>query len=395
MHIHTVKQGETIYTIAKDYDTTPAKICENNGIENKNQLSVGRELLILRPTRTYTVKRGDTLSGIAMRFGIKLRDLIRENPSHIGNDKLSVGEVLSVRCDKRKYGTSVSNGYFYQGCSEEKLLITLPFLTYVTIASVLSDDEGMRFLFNDRDIIKTVKSSGKIPLLRIYEVGSEEKYTDPDKSKDFIEKIIELARSEGYCGIVLCAFGAAERAPREFAEFVMALRRKMIGCDLVLFTEIDENSDPSVADVSDGSIFIYDNLMLEEAPSFDMGLHKILSEFASRCESSKVFIDIPSLAFDYGKYISYSDAMKLCYKKGCEIITDPSSLISHFDYKCGSDMHNVRFDSMKSTEAKLDSASELGFMGISFDISRTPISTLMMYGALYKILSGQVCCSDI
>ncbi len=395
MQIHTVKPGDTIYQIAKDYDTSVAKICENNGIENKNQLSVGRELLIVRPTRTYTVKRGDTLSGIAMRFGIKLKDLITANPKHIGNDKLEIGEVLSIRTDKKKYGTSVSNGYFYQGCTKEKLMMALPFLTYVTVASVISGDSGLEELFDDRDIINTVKEHGRIPLMRIYETGSCDKYTEKDKREDFIERIIDTAKRKGYSGIVLCAFAAAEKSPHRFSEFIMALRKRMIGCDLVLFTEIDENSPASISDLSDGSIFIYDNLMMENPPDFKNGQYAIMNDFSAKADSSKVFIDIPSLAYNGGKYIAYDDALKMCYKNGAEIKNDPDALISGFKYRSGGSEHSVRFESMKNIEAKLDAISELGFMGISFDIMRTPASTLMMYGALYKILSCQIYYSEI
>ncbi len=395
MQIHTVKQGDTIYQIAKDYDTSATKICENNGIENKNQLSVGRELLIVRPTRTYTVKRGDTLSGIAMRFGIKLKDLITANPKHIGNDKLAIGEVLSIRTDKKKYGTSVSNGYFYQGCTKEKLMMSMPFLTYVTIASVISGDGGLEQLFEDRDIIKTVKENGRIPLMRIYETGGCEKYIENDKRENFIDGIIAMAKDKGYSGIVLCAFSAAEKSPQKFSEFIMALRKRMIGCDLVLFTEIDESSPMAISDLSDGSIFIYDNLMLENPPGFKKGQYAVMRDFSNKADSSKVFIDIPSLAYNGGKYISYDDAMHLCYKSGGEIKNDADSLISSFKYRAGGSNNVVRFESMKNIEAKLDAISELGFMGISFDIMRTPTSTLMMYGALYKILSCQMYYSEI
>lgn len=44
---------------------------------------------------TYTVKDGDTLAGIASRFGVSLEDLRAANPS-IDASKLSVGQVLKL-----------------------------------------------------------------------------------------------------------------------------------------------------------------------------------------------------------------------------------------------------------------------------------------------------------
>ena len=44
---------------------------------------------------TYTVKEGDTLAGIASRFGVSLADLADANPS-IDASKLSIGQVVKL-----------------------------------------------------------------------------------------------------------------------------------------------------------------------------------------------------------------------------------------------------------------------------------------------------------
>ena len=70
MVIHTVKSGETLYKISKLYGVSPAKIIENNGLRHPDRLSVGKKLLILTPTKSYTVRGGDTIERIARRFGV-------------------------------------------------------------------------------------------------------------------------------------------------------------------------------------------------------------------------------------------------------------------------------------------------------------------------------------
>ena len=64
MIIHTVSQGETIFKIARKYSVQPTKIIEDNGLEG-DRLTTGQELLILTPTRTVTVRGGDTLASLA------------------------------------------------------------------------------------------------------------------------------------------------------------------------------------------------------------------------------------------------------------------------------------------------------------------------------------------
>ena len=46
---------------------------------------------------TYTVKRGDTLSGIAAKFGVSVAAIAAANPDRIKNvNKITVGWVLTI-----------------------------------------------------------------------------------------------------------------------------------------------------------------------------------------------------------------------------------------------------------------------------------------------------------
>ena len=383
MHIHTVKKGETVYSIANQYGVSPSKIIENNGLDNKNNLSVGRELLILTPTRTYTVKSGDTLAGIAMRFGIKKRELLRSNPSHTVQEKVMAGELLAIKNESERYGTSVANGYFYHGCTIEKLKNALPYLTYVTVASVINTEKGLKTIFDDKKIIEHINQNGKIPLLRIYDTSDGAYVTDKSVAEEFSEKMIKHAKSKGYLGIVLSAFRATEKDAGAFGEFIISLRKKMIGSDLVLFTEIDETSPSTAADYADGNILTYDKISCKNIPSFENGEKKVFTDFANKCESTKVFIEIPSLAFSTDKYLALDEVYKKAWDRGLEIKQDEERLISYI--QDGSS--TVIFESMTNLAKKLELISELGYMGISFDIMRVPISALMMYNCFFKTVS--------
>ena len=111
MIIHTVKEGDTVYGIAKQYNVSPTKILEDNNLTNPDRLVVGEKLVIIFPIKCYTVKTGDTLSSIASRFEVPLRTLYQNNPALGGEEALYTAHSRSTampirtstleRCAKR------------------------------------------------------------------------------------------------------------------------------------------------------------------------------------------------------------------------------------------------------------------------------------------------------
>ena len=105
--IYTVQRGDTLSKIAREYNVTVAHIVELNDITNPNLIYPGEKLRItesdvtnLSPIpknnySTYTVRRGDTLSGIARRFGVSVNYLVTVN--NIQNPNLIFpGQILIV-----------------------------------------------------------------------------------------------------------------------------------------------------------------------------------------------------------------------------------------------------------------------------------------------------------
>lgn len=90
---YTVRPGDTLGTIARQFNTTVAAIASANGITNVNRIFAGQVLLIPPapppPTRItpYVVQPGDTLSRIAVRFNTTVAAIATynrlANPSRI------------------------------------------------------------------------------------------------------------------------------------------------------------------------------------------------------------------------------------------------------------------------------------------------------------------------
>lgn len=81
---YIVKPGDTLSEIALRFGTTYQEIAAYNNISNPNLIYAGQRLLIPlgynpQEERYYTIQPGDTLSGIALKFGTTVAQLQRLN----------------------------------------------------------------------------------------------------------------------------------------------------------------------------------------------------------------------------------------------------------------------------------------------------------------------------
>ena len=110
MFMYTVASGDTLYGIAKKYNTTVSKIKDLNYLTNDN-LTIGQVIRI--PEKyfkedemympnyiSYTVAPGDTLYSIAANNSISVDTLIKDNG--LQNNKLNIGQKLKIRIPKEE-----------------------------------------------------------------------------------------------------------------------------------------------------------------------------------------------------------------------------------------------------------------------------------------------------
>lgn len=93
---YTVKSGDTLSGIAECTGQSVSELAQKNGISDINHLSVGQviETDDTSENGTYTVKSGDTLSGIAEKYGTTVDRLMQLN--HLSSDFLVVGEQIAT-----------------------------------------------------------------------------------------------------------------------------------------------------------------------------------------------------------------------------------------------------------------------------------------------------------
>ena len=91
---YIVKVGDTLYSIAREFNTTPDALRDLNTL-NTNILSIGQQLLIPTTQTVYTVEKGDTLYGVARKFNTSVDKLKEIN--NLTSNILSIGQQLIIK----------------------------------------------------------------------------------------------------------------------------------------------------------------------------------------------------------------------------------------------------------------------------------------------------------
>lgn len=108
--VYTISKGDSLYSIAKKYNTTVDALVKYNNLSSTN-LKVGEQLLIPiseSKLNTYTVKSGDSLYSIAKKYGITVDELKKANG--LTSNNLSLNQKLVIPETKGEIGYVVKSG---------------------------------------------------------------------------------------------------------------------------------------------------------------------------------------------------------------------------------------------------------------------------------------------
>lgn len=425
MEIYIVQQGDSVESIANKYSIPAERLIYDNGLINPYSLVVGQALVILYPKTTYTVQQGDDLANIAENNGISEMQLIRNNPFLREREYIYPGETLVISYNTLK--NIYVNGYSTAYVSDDILIRSLPYLTYISIYNYrIADNKNSRIISfsDDTHIIRAAKQYSTIPLLMISaisptgDIDIEYAYRlllDMELQDQLISEILLILRAKEFMGVNLLISYLSEYNQSLYqsllAKISEALRKDGY---LIMITispnySVQENLDYHGISLLVDMIIFLENLWTKQkqppAPISNISLIRpYIENVISKVSPSYISLGKPLIGYDWivpfipgstAYLLSLNSTLVLAYEHNAVIHLDEESQTPYFDYtrfvEGVTENHKVWFIDANSIKALNDVIIENDLIGTGlWNITSYNQQLFSITNATYNIIKFPV-----
>lgn len=248
MFIYTVRAGDTLSGIANEFSVPQNFLAIWNSIPPPYELVVGQAILILFPSEVYTVRQGDTVFSIASAFGLTPRDLYALNPQLYGGlVPLSPGQSLVIDFDEIKEYSMFVNAYAYTFIENRILRQTLPYLSSLAPFTYGFTPAGDLIYLDDESLISAAYEYGTLPIMHLSTLTEAGNFSNelasallssPEAQNILISQILSAMREKGYTALDIdFEFIFASDGPK-YADFISLARRTLSGYGYPVFAAL-------------------------------------------------------------------------------------------------------------------------------------------------------------
>lgn len=247
MIFHEVKGGETLTSIARDFGTSVAALAAYNGIPNPNSLAVGQCIVIVYPEITHTVRSGESVYSISELYGISLNQLYRNNPQLGAMPNIYPGEVLVIKLETDRIGSFETGGYAYLDTPQGLIDSSMPFMNYLMPFTYGFTESGDIVGIEDKRLIESAHRYGRKCFMHISTLTEDGYFsnelsnvilTSEPLQERLLDNVLRVIEEKGYDGLDIdFEFVYAEDAPR-YAEFIGKARRRLNSIGLEVFAAL-------------------------------------------------------------------------------------------------------------------------------------------------------------
>ncbi|MGM9612485.1 MAG: LysM peptidoglycan-binding domain-containing protein [Butyricicoccus sp.] len=419
MTIHVVQPGDTVYTIARQYDVPMQRIITDNELHEPARLTPGQTLVIQFPRRVYTVQPGDTLSSIAAKSGTTIYQLWQNNPQLGGMGDIVPGQQLVISYEGAKKGAFAVNGYAYPNIDPSILRKTLPYLTYLSVFSFGVQPDGSIMYIDDKNLPETAREVGVVPLMVLTTLAPDGTFSgerasellhDPAAQQRLVQELLSYMEQRGYGGVDV-DFEYIPAVDRNlYADFIAMLRSELSPHGYIVMVALapktsaeqrgllyEAHDYAQLGNAADYSLIMtYEWGYSRSAPMAVAPINKVrqvVQYAASVIPPDRIFMGIPNYGYDWtlpfvqGESVARSlgnvQAVEQAVNEGAAIEFDQTAQSPFYNYYRDQKQHEVWFEDARSIQSKLALARDFGLRGVS-------VWNIMRYfPQLWLVLNGE------
>lgn len=400
--IHIVREGETIYGIARTYGVEPGALIFDNELPPDGALVVGQALLVLIPAATYTVREGDTVYSIAAANGLSSLTLVRNNLFLLGAGVLKTGDTLVLSYEEEPELPLVANGYAYpftqRGLLEEALL----YLSELSVFSYGFTIEGELIPPAPSDLLAQAARFGVSATLVLTSINEQGVFSnqlvnalveDVSLQEKVIQNLLATCLAEGYQAVDV-DFEYILASDREnYVAFITRLAQSLHTEDIEVYVALPPKVSADqpgllyegidyrgIGEAADGVLLMTYEWGYKYGPPMAVApipsVRRVLDYAITEIPVEKISMGIPNYAYDWplpyergvtaATTIGNTQAVSIARENGAEILYDTNAQAPYFEYVKGGVEHVVWFEDVRSIQAKFDLIKEYRFRGAGY-----------------------------
>ena len=384
---------------------------------------MGQALIILIPETVHTVKEGDSLFTIARLYGVTELQLMQRNPEAAVNRTIYPGQQLVINYRDQGRTEKYIYGFIYPNINETVLRRTLPYASGCAIFGYGFTREGELLSLNDTSLIDTMYSYKVAPYMLITSLTEDGNFDSDIASLIFnnsaiqnrvIENVLSTMEEKGYLGLDI-DFEYIKPEDRDaYSSFVENITTRLNERGYTVNVDLA----PKVSDTQQGSVYEgHDYAAIGAAANtvmlmtYEWGytygppraiapideVRRVVEYAVSVIDNSKILLGIPNYAYDwtlpYQKGVSRATgignetALRIAAENRAEIQFDDVSASPFFEYNdAGGNKHIVWFEDVRSIREKFNLVDEFSLRGAGYWNFMNPFSSNWSYvGTRYNI----------
>lgn len=417
MQIYIVKSGDSLYSIAKMFNTSLHMLMETNGLERPNDLVVGQAILILDPEIIHTIQPNETLEYISQKYNTSINQLYRNNPSLSARPYLIPGDELIIQYTNPPTSSILVNGFVYPNVNHELLTTTLPYMTHISPFTYSFSSDGNLKPLRDDFILRRSIEYKVSPLMTLSPIDDNGKFSNElsenllnnnDAQENLISQVLNIIQTKKYSGLIL----NFEQIPTQFKNLYLRLVQNMqkllnnSGYALYTVIEPKNTMDSSqyfseLGEYSNGIIIMTYGIEFTQPPSIQIQsiqeIEDIVKYIISLIPSNKVMLGMLNHGYRWKSIqgnnnipqlhiIGNQEAIQIAISQNAAILFDEKTQYPYFYYYINNQRFEVWFQDVRSVVAKFNLIKKYNLAGISYwTLMKKSHQTWQALNAAFKI----------